>query len=66
MGEFDKVEDPKFGDLILIKIKGIESHIAVYVGEGKMLHTSRATGSIVERIERWNPRIVGFYRVKRK
>lgn len=66
IGEFDRVEKPQFGDIILLKIRNVESHISVYVGEGKMLHTSRTTGSIVERIERWKPLIVGYYRVKAK
>lgn len=64
IGKFERVEDPEMGDLILIKIFGIESHIAIYLGEGKMLHTTKNTGSVIERVSRWKVRITGFYRVK--
>lgn len=64
MGDFEETKDPKFGDIILVKLYGIESHIAVYLGNGKMLHTTRGAGSIVDRVARWEKMIVGFYRVK--
>ena len=63
IGDFTKVSDPEFGDLVLLKIKGLESHIAVYVGEGKILHTSKNTGSVIEPISRWGNLIGGYYRV---
>ena len=61
-GEFKKIESPEFGDIILIKIRGIESHIAVYLGEGLMLHTSETTGSVIDRIDRWGKTITGYFR----
>jgi cell wall-associated NlpC family hydrolase len=65
VGEFKKVDKPEFGDLILIRVLGIESHIAVYIGDGMMLHTSEKTGSVLEPIARWQRRIVGFYRTEK-
>ena len=64
VGKFSKVTDPFFGDIILLKLYGIESHIAVYLGGGKMLHTSKLTGSVVERVEKWEHLIVGYFRIK--
>jgi cell wall-associated NlpC family hydrolase len=61
-GEFTKVELPSFGDIILIKILGIESHIAIYIGNGLMLHTSEKTGSVIDRTDRWVKTITGYYR----
>jgi cell wall-associated NlpC family hydrolase len=55
---------PQFGDLMLIKIHGIESHIGVYLGHGKFLHTSIKTGSVIENVDRWERVIVGYYRLK--
>jgi cell wall-associated NlpC family hydrolase len=65
-GSFEPVEskDIEFGDLILIKVRGIESHIAVYVGNGMMLHSSKTTGSVLDRIARWENTITGYYRHK--
>lgn len=66
LGEFDKVESPEFGDIILLKILGIESHIAIYLGNDRMLHSSKSTGSVIDFVSRWKKVIVGFYRVKRQ
>lgn len=63
-GDFEKVESPKFGDIALIKILGVESHIAVYVGEGQLLHTSKRLGSHIDRVAKWDKVITGYYRVK--
>lgn len=68
VGDFEMVlkGQIKMGDLILIKLYGIECHIAVYLDDGLMLHTQKKTGSIVDRIERYENLIVGFYRVKKE
>lgn len=65
MGDFLKIEekDAKFGDIILIKLYGVESHISVYLGEGKMLHSTLHSGCVIESISRWKNLIVGYYRV---
>jgi len=63
MGDFEKVETPNYGDIILMKYKGVESHIGVYLGKGKMLHTTETTDCVVENISKWEGLITGFYRV---
>ncbi len=62
MGDFKRVEQPDFGDIILIKVKGIESHIAIYLGQGLMLHSSEKTGSVIDRTNIWDKTIVGYFR----
>ena len=64
MRDFIKVSDRQFGDLFLIKMLGVECHIAVYLGDGLMLHTSISSGAIIERVARWEKMIVGTYRAK--
>jgi len=64
MKDFKEVTDRKFGDILLIKLFGVESHIAVYLGNGFILHTSKHSGCLVERVARWEKLIVGTYRVK--
>ncbi len=64
-GDFNQVDGPpEFGDIILFEIRGIESHIGVYVGEGKFLHSSKTTGSVIDRIDKWKNLIVGYFRHK--
>lgn len=62
VGDFVKVDDPQFGDLILIKMYGIESHIAIYLGNGQMFHSSILTGSVIDRLAKWEKVITGYYR----
>lgn len=64
-GEFEEVKDRKMGDLITIRLFGIESHIAIYLGNNKILHTSKHSGGIIENISKWEKLIVGFYRIKK-
>lgn len=63
--DFDQVTCPEFGDLILIRMRGLESHIAVYLGRGKILHTQINTGCVVDSLARWEKMVVGFYRVRK-
>lgn len=65
MGDFEQVTEPKLGDLILMKMYGVESHIGVYIGSGAMLHTQKTTGCVVAPISRYSKVIVGYYRVKK-
>jgi cell wall-associated NlpC family hydrolase len=37
------------------------NHVGVYVGEGKFIHAYLPTGVIVDRVNHWKSRIVGFY-----
>lgn len=59
--DFHKVTKPKFGDLATVKILGIESHLVVVLDRGLMLHTTKKTGSVIDRIGRWHKMIVGYY-----
>jgi cell wall-associated NlpC family hydrolase len=54
----------RYGDILLINLKGINGHIGVYVGNGRMLHTSIKSNSLLVRIKEWEKRIVGVYRPK--
>lgn len=61
VGDFQNTTTPKFGDLILLKIQGYESHIAIYLGSGKIFHTTEKNGSVIDKISRWEKMIVGYY-----
>ena len=66
MKDFEKASTPdmRIGDILLIKLLGYESHIAVYLGEGKILHTNHKTGCVVDSFSRWEKMVVGVYRTK--
>ena len=65
MGDFEKVTTPNFGDIILINLEGIESHIGIYINDQQLLHTSSRTGCMLDRMSKWNRLVVGYYRVKK-
>lgn len=52
------------GDLLLLNIAGYPVHLGILVSPVEMVHTLRATGSCIERINtpRWRKRISGVYR----
>ena len=68
IGDFIPIEDMQdmiFGDILLIYLFGVESHIAVYLGNGKILHTQKKVGCMVDRLCRWKDRVsrVGRLRI---
>jgi cell wall-associated NlpC family hydrolase len=60
----ESVDEPAIGDIVLLRLRGLLSHVGVYVGGGCMLHTRRRTGAVVEdlRSPLWARRVEGYYR----
>lgn len=65
-GEFDRVVCPQFGDLVVFKLHGFETHIGVYLQDTKFIHSTKTMGSCIDSVDRWKPYIVGFFRLKQK
>ncbi len=61
-GDFIQVAFPKFGDIVIIRLYGVECHIGVVVDESKFLHSARGIGSLIDRRERYSKMIAGYYR----
>jgi len=64
--EPQKVDNPKPGDIALIRLHGKLCHTGLYIGNNDILHTSKATGAIIENmdgIRQLRLKIEGFYRV---
>jgi len=58
----DKLEKP-CGILFESLSERYGNHIAVYIGKGKIIHTRRETGCIVERLSNINKKkIIGYYK----
>ena len=49
--------------LIAINIAESPSHIAVYLGGGKIIHSTQVHGVHISNIERYSNRVYGYYRV---
>lgn len=60
-----RISNPKPGDPVLLKIRGLLCHVGVYVGDGCMLHIRKGTATVVDRLDSicWKRRVEGFYRV---
>ena len=66
-GDFVPTDKPKYGDLIVINLHGVECHIAIFLGGvGLLLHTTKTTGSVIDRIGRWRKLIAGFYTLEKQ
>lgn len=64
-GEFLKVEGkPMFGDIVVIKLYGLECHIGVCIDASRFLHSAKKIGSNMDRLERYSKMIAGYYRHK--
>lgn len=61
-GEFLKVENPSFGDIVIIKLYGVECHIGVVVDAKYFIHSAKRIGSCMERLSRYRHMIAGYYR----
>ena len=65
-GPFTRVEQPQSGDIALMRIFGKLCHVGLYLGNGEILHTSRGTDSVIEKIDgmrQLHGKIEGYYRV---
>lgn len=61
-GDFIQVEEPMFGDIVVIKLRGLECHIGVCVGNGNFIHSTIGVGSNMEKLEKYSRLIAGYYR----
>lgn len=64
-GDFEEVaERPRFGDIVIIRLYGIECHLGVVIHGKKFLHSAKGLGSHIDRLSRYENIIAGFYRHK--
>lgn len=61
-GKFVKFDKPEPGDIILIKVHGIECHIGMFIGRGRFIHSLKDAGVVIDNISRYSTRITGYYR----
>lgn len=62
-GDFVKIDGPtKFGDLVVIRLYGIECHLGVVLSGTMFIHSARRIGCNMDRLERYSRQISGIYR----
>lgn len=64
-GQAVSAAEAKPGDLVAFKNGGSISHVGIYMGGGKFIHSSSSRGIIISGVydSYWGPRFLGFSRV---
>lgn len=57
------LDEPRVGGLVLLRLTpGLwANHVGIYIGNGRFLHAYLPTGVCIDRLRRWQSRIVGYY-----
>jgi cell wall-associated NlpC family hydrolase len=65
-GEFDgnwrRVNDAQYGDLLVYRVMGQPTHVAVDAGNGLLLHAFQGRNTCLEPLEAWAHRLMGRFR----
>lgn len=61
---WEQLNAPSIGDLCLFNIMGEPTHVGIYVGDNKFLHSRENMDSVVESLNniKWKNRFQGFYK----
>lgn len=63
--EYAKIEKPEINCIIELEVMGEPCHIGVYIGCGMFIHTTKRTSVIIENLDRYKHRVMGYYRVSK-
>lgn len=67
---WERVEEPQPYDVITLNVPGACSadgsptHVGMYIGEGKFIHSMISTAVAIQKLENWKPMVHGIYRYK--
>ncbi len=61
--EWEKIDVPIIGCLVLMRLldQGWANHVGIYLGNNKFIHSYQKTGVVIDKINRWHGRVVGYY-----
>lgn len=61
---WEQLDAPNIGDLCLFNILGEPTHVGIYVGDNKFLHSREGMDSVIESLDstKWKNRFQGFYK----
>ena len=63
--EHEKIEKPEIICIIELSVHGEPLNVAVYIGDGMMIHTTSKTRVVIEPLVRYKNRILGYYKVSK-
>ena len=58
-----RIDKPENCCIIELSVGGEPLHVGVYIGNGMMIHTTHKTRVVIEPLDRYKKRILGYYRV---
>jgi cell wall-associated NlpC family hydrolase len=63
-GTFTEVQQPRPGDVVLLRVIGNETHVGIYLEGRRMLHAMKGTNSCIVnlRSKAWTRRVAGYFR----
>lgn len=59
-----KINKPELNCIVELEVLGVPKHIAVYIGEGYIIHTTKVV--VIEQLNHYNKKIKGFWKVCNK
>lgn len=64
MGLWQKTDQPQLGDVLIFRIKGVETHCGIYIENGDFLHSLQGRMSCIENLKdsNWSRRHTRTYR----
>jgi cell wall-associated NlpC family hydrolase len=64
ISQWERIEWPEVGCLIMFNIAGHTTHLGVFVGDGRFIHALDGSDCTIERVDsiKWRGRIEGFYK----
>ena len=64
VAKVEKIEEREVNCLVEIEVHGLPVHMAVYIGNGYIIHALYRVGVIIEPLRKYKNRIRGYYRVR--
>lgn len=64
--DLPKIPRAEPGCVVLLRMRPDQHHLAIMIDEYRMLHASRQTGCVVERVlsPLWSRKVIGYYRLE--
>lgn len=61
--DWARLDGPRVGCLVLLRLTpGLwANHVGICIGNGRFLHAYLPTGVCIDRLRRWQSRVVGYY-----